>query len=87
MNPDPYRGIWGGSNCRDSLIQTDRACSCDNGSCAAGERYLEQLDEVLRCSCPQKIAAFFIEGVQGVGGVVQFPKVSLKAFKDIKIKI
>ena len=21
MLPDPYRGVWGGSNCRDSLVQ------------------------------------------------------------------
>ena len=22
MNPDVYRGIWGGANCRDSVAQT-----------------------------------------------------------------
>lgn len=22
MNPDPYHGLWGGSNCRDSPVQT-----------------------------------------------------------------
>ena len=28
MNPDPYRGPWGGGHCRDSPVQTDRTCGC-----------------------------------------------------------
>jgi 4-aminobutyrate aminotransferase-like enzyme len=26
MNPDPYKGIFGGKNCRDSPVQTQRNC-------------------------------------------------------------
>lgn len=74
MNPDPYRGLWGGANCRDSLVQTDRSCACAEGQCEAGDNYLAQLEETLKHSCAPKIAAMFIEGIQGVGGTVQFPK-------------
>ena len=77
MNPDPYKGIWGGANCRDCQLQTDRSCACAvDGPCEAGEKYLEQLEDTLKHSCPSKVAGFFIEGLQGVGGVTQFPKVN-----------
>lgn len=75
VNPDPYKGIWGGSNCRDSLIQPDRTCSCAPGKCEAGDKYLQQLEEVLIYSIGKKPAALFAEGIQGVGGAVQFPEV------------
>ena len=26
MNPDPYKGLFGGKNCRDSPVQTQRDC-------------------------------------------------------------
>jgi len=87
MNPDPYKGIWGGSKCRDSVIQTDRTCSCVEDECMACDKYLEQLEETLVHSCPKKIAAFFIEGIQGVGGVVQFPKNYVKkAYEMVRSK-
>ncbi|XP_002126953.2 alanine--glyoxylate aminotransferase 2, mitochondrial-like [Ciona intestinalis] len=82
MNPDPYQGVWGGSKCRDSLVQTDRQCGCV-GECEAGERYLEQLREVLDYSVGGKPAALFAEPIQGVGGVVQFPKNFLKKAYDL----
>lgn len=31
MLPDVFRGPWGGSNCRDSPVQTVRKCSCSEG--------------------------------------------------------
>lgn len=73
-NPDPYRGPWGGDHCRDSPVQTDRSCGCDPGSCMAGDHYLAQLQEVLDYNVPNKIAGFFAEPIQGVGGTVQYPK-------------
>lgn len=75
MNPDPYQGIWGGQNCRDSPVQTTRSCNCKPNSCEASGKYVEQLDEVFKYSLPKgKCAAMFAEAIQGVGGTVQFPK-------------
>ncbi|XP_037078458.1 alanine--glyoxylate aminotransferase 2, mitochondrial-like isoform X2 [Pollicipes pollicipes] len=74
MNADPYRGPWGGARCRDSPVQTDRHCDCAAGHCQASQLYADQLAETLRYSCPKgRVAAFFAESIQGVGGTVQFP--------------
>lgn len=85
MNPDVYRGIWGGSKCRDSPIQTSRSCACTS-ECNACKNYLEQLSELFEYSIPKgKLAAFFAESIQGVGGTVQYPKDYLKgAYKIVK---
>lgn len=75
MNADPYRGVWGGKQCRDGPIQIkDRACDCV-GECQAGIHYADQVQDVLNHSMPKggKLAAFFAESIQGVGGTVQFP--------------
>ncbi|XP_039606449.1 alanine--glyoxylate aminotransferase 2, mitochondrial isoform X1 [Polypterus senegalus] len=85
MCPDVYSGIWGGSHCRDCLIQADRKCSCTSGSCHAKDMYLEQLKDTLDTSMSKSVAGFFAEPIQGVGGVVQYPKGYLKeAFKMIR---
>jgi len=75
MNPDPYNGLFGGSHCRDSVVQTTRKCTC-GPICEASDAYLNQLDEVFKYSLPKdgKLAAFFAESIQGVGGSVQYPK-------------
>lgn len=87
MNADPYRGVWGGSHCRDCQVQVDRTCSCPPDECLAGDKYIKQLEETLNHTCPSKVAAFFIEGVQGVGGVVQFPKNYVKrAYEMIRAR-
>uniref|UniRef100_A0A1B6GM39 Alanine--glyoxylate aminotransferase 2, mitochondrial n=1 Tax=Cuerna arida TaxID=1464854 RepID=A0A1B6GM39_9HEMI len=79
MNPDVYRGWWGGRYCRDSPVQTDRACQCTPDHCQAGDNYYEEMEQVFRYSLPRgKVAGFFAESIQGVGGVVQFPKGFLK---------
>jgi len=80
MNPDVYRGVWGGNKCRDSPVQSLRECSCDSNECDACEKYVEQFNDVLVHSTPKggKIAAFFAESIQGVGGTVQFPKGFIK---------
>ncbi|OXA47066.1 alanine--glyoxylate aminotransferase 2, mitochondrial [Folsomia candida] len=84
MNPDVYKGIWGGESCRDSPVQTDRKCACSGGVCQAADKYVEQLEEVLTYSVPQrKVAAMFIESIQGVGGVVQYPKGYVKKAQDL----
>lgn len=84
MNPDPYRGIWGGSACRDSPVQTQKKCNCNPDICKATDSYIEQLQELLQYSLPQKkIAGFFAESIQGVGGAVQFTKNYLKKAYDL----
>ena len=71
MNPDPYRGIYGGNKCRDSPVQVlGRDCDCAGGQCKAEEGYLEQLEEVLKYSTQtglpagKNIAGFFAESIQ-----------------------
>ncbi|XP_074660687.1 alanine--glyoxylate aminotransferase 2, mitochondrial-like [Tubulanus polymorphus] len=84
MNADPYRGIWGGANCRDSPVQVDRQCDCAAGECQASDKYVDQVEDVLRHSAPKgKIGGIFLESIQGVGGSVQFPKGYIKKTFDL----
>ena len=77
--PDPCRGRFGGSHCRDSLVQTKRPCNCLESECQACDNYIQDLEDVLNSSIPKsKVAALIAESIQGVGGVVQFPKEYLK---------
>lgn len=78
MNADPYRGVWGGRACRDGPVQTDRQCTCPLNSCHAADLYASQVKNLLEHSTPKKVAGFFAESIQGVGGTVQFPKGYLK---------
>ena len=88
MNPDVYQGAWGGSNCRDSPVQTNRSCSCREGECMACDRYLEQLENVIRYSTPKSgMAGIISEAIQGVSGHVQYPRNFLKkAFEMVRAK-
>ena len=54
MNPDPYRGIWGGRYCRDSPVQPTRSCDCSQDHCQASDRYVEQVDEILNYEVSKK---------------------------------
>lgn len=84
MNPDPYTGIWGGKNCRDSPVQTTRHCDCPADQCLASGRYYEQLEQIFKYSLPRgKVAAMFAESIQGVGGTVQFPKGYIKKAAEL----
>lgn len=48
MNPDPYKGLFGGRKCRDSPVDIDRSCDCAEGHCKAADQYLDQLEEVVK---------------------------------------
>lgn len=68
MNPDVYRGVWGGRQCRDSPSQALRECACEAGQCQACDNYVAQVQDVLNHSTPKgKVAAFIAESIQGVG--------------------
>lgn len=65
--PDVYKGTWGGSKCRDSLVQvTGRKCDCRVGECVASEKYFQNFNESFRFSlpCTHNIAAFIAESIQ-----------------------
>lgn len=85
MNPDVYRGVWGGKYCRDSPVQTRRTCSCTvKGECEAQQKYLQQLLSVFKYSAPKEnVAAFLVESIQGIGGIVQYPKGYIKGAYDL----
>lgn len=83
MNPDPYQGIWGGSNCRDSPIQANRECGCKDG-CEAGDNYYNELEQTFKYCLPRgKVAAMFAESIQGVGGTVQYTKNYIKKAAEL----
>ncbi|ELK07581.1 Alanine--glyoxylate aminotransferase 2, mitochondrial [Pteropus alecto] len=53
--------------------------------CQAKDRYIEQFKDTLNTSVAKSIAGFFVEPIQGVNGVVQYPKGFLKeAFKLVR---
>jgi len=58
------------------------------GEClVAVDNYMDQLEEVVRYSLPKggRVAGFFAESIQGVGGSVQYPKGYLKrAFSRVR---
>jgi len=84
VNPDPYRGPWGGARCRDSPVQTDRQCDCKSGQCKASDQYVDQLEDLLNFGVPKKgVAGFILESIQGVGGTVQYPKGFMKRSFDL----
>uniref|UniRef100_A0A182T242 Alanine--glyoxylate aminotransferase 2, mitochondrial n=1 Tax=Anopheles maculatus TaxID=74869 RepID=A0A182T242_9DIPT len=84
MNPDPYTGIWGGNQCRDSPVQTTRNCDCQDGECKASDKYYEQLEQIFKYSVPRgKVAAMFAESIQGVGGTVQYTKGYIKRAAEL----
>ncbi|XP_040833596.1 alanine--glyoxylate aminotransferase 2, mitochondrial isoform X4 [Ochotona curzoniae] len=87
MCPDVFQGPWGGSHCRDSPVQTIRKCSCAPDCCEAKDQYIEQFKDTLNTSVAKSIAGFFAEPIQGVNGVVQYPKGFLKeAFQLVREK-
>lgn len=84
VNPDPYRGRYGGANCRDSVVQTTRKCDCLDGQCSAGDEYFKELQETFKYSVPKNaVAGMFAESIQGVGGSIQFPKGYIKKAAEL----
>lgn len=86
IHPDVYRGIWGGSRCRYSPIQTKRFCECPPNQCEASNKFYEQLVNTFQYNVPiSGAAALIAESIQGVSGVKEFPRYFLrKAYELIK---
>ncbi|KAK0168982.1 hypothetical protein PV327_002738 [Microctonus hyperodae] len=85
MNPDVYRGLWGGSHCRDSpVLHRAITCECVGNKCIAADNYFHQMENTIKYSLPKsgKIAAFIAESIQGIGGVGQYPKTYLAKVYD-----
>eukprot|EP00116_Pleurobrachia_bachei_P001840 sb/3462102/ len=76
MNADPFRGLWGGSKCRDGPCQTLRSCDCVGDECNAAANYAEQYRDHVRTICPPGagLAAFIGEGIGGMGAALQQTK-------------
>ena len=53
------------------------------------DRYLDQLEEIVRYSLPKgkSVAGFFAESIQGVGGSVQYPRGYLKRAFQVNCKL
>jgi len=88
MNPDVYRGLWGGPGYRDCPVLPKGVSVASDEECRKVEDlYLDQLEEVIRYSLPKgkSLAAFFAESIQGVGGSVQYPRGYLaRAFERVR---
>ena len=56
---------------------------------AVEDRYLDQLEEIVRYSLPKgkSVAGFFAESIQGVGGSVQYPRGYLKRAFQVNCKL
>ena len=64
MNPDVFRGPWGGAQCRDGIAQTQRTCDCSEGQCQASMMYADQLDDLIKHTCGKRVAGFIAETIQ-----------------------
>ena len=53
------------------------------------DKYLDQLEEIVRYSLPKgkSVAGFFAESIQGVGGSVQYPRGFIKRALTVTEKI
>lgn len=79
LQPDPYRGEFGGA--RDGLSKDIFKSNTPNPE-DAGYKYAQDVRETIMHGTSGKIAGMWIEGIQGVGGTMQFPKGYVKeAFK------
>jgi len=77
MSPDPYRGLWGGSHCRDGTVcQPLRDCDCGPETCDAAGMYADQYRDHLLTTCPggKGLAAFIGEGMGGMTAAMMAPK-------------
>jgi len=88
MNPDMYRGLWGGPGYRDCPVLPQGVERASDEECRLVEdKYLDQFEELVRYSLPKgkSVAGFFAESIQGVGGSVQYPRGYLKrAFERVR---
>lgn len=81
-NADPYRGLFGGS--RSGLAKTIHSINCPNPK-NAGKMYAQDIQEAIDFSTAGEIGGFWAEGIQGVGGTVQYAEGYIdEAFKLVR---
>ena len=56
MNPDPYKGLFGG--CRDSPVQVSGRCDIPGDVCPSTADYMNQFEEVVKYSLPKGLYSF-----------------------------
>mmetsp|Transcript_9295 Transcript_9295/g.20197 ORF Transcript_9295/g.20197 Transcript_9295/m.20197 type:complete len:484 (-) Transcript_9295:141-1592(-) len=78
MCPDPYRGVFGGY--RDGVV-VNHAATCDPKDAAS--LYAHELRDHIQFSSAGRLGAFYHEGIQGVGGTVQFADGYIKEAYEI----
>ncbi|KAG8512667.1 Alanine--glyoxylate aminotransferase 2, mitochondrial, partial [Galemys pyrenaicus] len=79
--PGPM-GKEGGTWCHCHIF---KFCILFTDCCQAKDQYIEQFKETLSTTVAKSIAGFFAEPIQGVNGVVQYPKGFLKeAFELVR---
>uniref|UniRef100_A0A1I8FF83 Alanine--glyoxylate aminotransferase 2, mitochondrial n=1 Tax=Macrostomum lignano TaxID=282301 RepID=A0A1I8FF83_9PLAT len=72
-HPDPYRGEWAAPPAETQTPSLELRLSAVRPMLGAASKYVAQLEDTLRFSCPKAgPAAFLAESIQGVGGIVQF---------------
>lgn len=85
-NPGLYKRLWGTSRCKDCCAPgVNGTCDCVNDECVALKRYFEEFEDIFRFSLPKKggVAAFIAESIQGIGGVVQYPRLFLEKVYEL----
>ncbi|KAL2718334.1 hypothetical protein V1478_012210 [Vespula squamosa] len=86
FNPGLQKYLSCDSKCKDcSVPGVKDTCNCSNGECVLYQKYLDEFEDIFRYSLPRKggVAAFIAESIQGIGGVVQYPRLFLKKVYEL----
>ncbi|KAK2581635.1 hypothetical protein KPH14_002136 [Odynerus spinipes] len=85
-NPGLHKNLWSTSRCKDcSAPAVKDTCNCTDNKCVVLDRYFEEFEDTFRFSLPRKggVAAFIAESIQGIGGVVQYPRLFLEKVYEL----
>ncbi|XP_043488551.1 alanine--glyoxylate aminotransferase 2 homolog 1, mitochondrial [Polistes fuscatus] len=85
-NPGLQKYLPCNSKCKDcSVPGVKGTCSCSNDECVLLTKYLDEFEDTFRYSLPKKggVAAFIAESIQGIGGVIQYPRLFLEKVYEI----
>ncbi|XP_047358353.1 alanine--glyoxylate aminotransferase 2, mitochondrial isoform X2 [Vespa velutina] len=86
FNPGLQKYLSCDSKCKDcSVPGVKDTCNCSKDECVLFQKYLDEFEDIFRYSLPRKrgVAAFIAESIQGIGGVIQYPRLFLKNVYEI----